>query len=58
MVFFSLAASSGLNGSPVSSKAEKASAWATELAASGDLIAQLDAQIAESWVRSERGQLD
>lgn len=39
-------------------KAEKAAQYATELAASGDVIAQLDAQIAESIVRSERGQLD
>jgi tetratricopeptide (TPR) repeat protein len=39
-------------------KAEKAAEYATELAAGGDLIAQLDAQIAESMVRSERGQLD
>ena len=39
-------------------KAEKAARYATELAAGGDLIAQLDAQIAESVVRSERGQLD
>lgn len=39
-------------------KAEKAAQYATELAAGGDLIAQLDAQIAESVVRSERGQLD
>ena len=39
-------------------KAEKAAQYATELAAGGDVIAQLDAQIAESVVRSERGQLD
>ena len=39
-------------------KAEQAARYATELAANGDLIAQLDAQIAESVVRSERGQLD
>ncbi len=39
-------------------KAEKAAQYATELAAGGDVIAQLDAQIAESIVRSERGQLD
>ncbi len=39
-------------------KAERAARYATELAAGGDLIAQLDAQIAESIVRSERGQLD
>lgn len=39
-------------------KAEKAARYATELAADGDVIAQLDAQIAESIVRSARGQLD
>ena len=39
-------------------KAEVASRNATELAASGDVIAQLDAQIAQSWVRAARGQLD
>jgi tetratricopeptide (TPR) repeat protein len=39
-------------------KAEIASANATELAKSGDLIAQLDAQIAASMVQSARGQLD
>lgn len=39
-------------------KAEQAARYATELAANGDLIAQLDAQIAESVVRSERGELD
>jgi tetratricopeptide (TPR) repeat protein len=39
-------------------KAEVASGNATELAASGDLIAQLDAQIAQSWLRAARGQLD
>jgi len=39
-------------------EAEQAAKYATELAAGGDLIAQLDAQIAESVVRSERGQLD
>jgi tetratricopeptide (TPR) repeat protein len=39
-------------------KAERAAQYATELAAGGDLIAQLDAQIAESVVRSERGLLD
>jgi tetratricopeptide (TPR) repeat protein len=39
-------------------KAEVASRNATELAASGDLIAQLDAQIAQSWLRAARGQLD
>lgn len=39
-------------------KAEKAARYATELAAGGDLIAQLDAQIAASVVHAERGQLD
>ncbi|HKB27653.1 MAG TPA: tetratricopeptide repeat protein [Candidatus Limnocylindrales bacterium] len=39
-------------------KAEIASANATELAKSADLIAQLDAQIAESMLRSARGQVD
>ena len=39
-------------------KAEKAARYATELAESGDVIAQLDAQIAASMVRSARGQLD
>jgi len=39
-------------------KAEVASRNATELAANGDLIAQLDAQIAESMLRSARGQVD
>lgn len=39
-------------------KAEKAARYATELAEGGDLIAQLDALIAESMVRSARGQLD
>ena len=39
-------------------KAEAASANATELAKSADLIAQLDAQIAESILRSMRGQVD
>jgi len=39
-------------------KAEIASANATELAKSADLIAQLDAQIAESMLRSLRGQVD
>ena len=38
--------------------AEKAARYATELAEGGDLIAQLDALIAESMVRSARGQLD
>jgi tetratricopeptide (TPR) repeat protein len=39
-------------------KAEVASANATEMAKSADLIAQLDAQIAESMLRSARGQVD
>lgn len=39
-------------------KAQKAAQYASELAAGGDVIAQLDAQIAESMVRSARGQLD
>ncbi len=39
-------------------RAEKAVQYATKLAADGDVIAQLDAQIAESMVRSVRGQLD
>ncbi len=39
-------------------KAEAASQYATKLAAGGDVIAQLDAEIAASIVRSERGQLD
>jgi tetratricopeptide (TPR) repeat protein len=39
-------------------KAEQAARNAVELAANGDLIAQLDAAIAESMVRSARGQLD
>jgi tetratricopeptide (TPR) repeat protein len=39
-------------------KAEVASANATELAKSADLIAQLDAQIAESILRSARGQVE
>lgn len=39
-------------------KANDAARYATELAADGDVIAQLDAQIAESMVRSARGQLD
>ncbi len=39
-------------------KAEVASRNATELAASGDVIAQLDAQLAQSWLRAARGQLD
>ena len=39
-------------------KAEAASANATELAKSADLIAQLDAQIAESMLQSLRGEVD
>jgi tetratricopeptide (TPR) repeat protein len=39
-------------------KAEAAVRNANELAANGDLIAQLDAQIAESMLRSARGQVD
>ena len=39
-------------------KAEAAAARASEMAKTGDLIAQLDALIAESIVRSARGQLD
>lgn len=39
-------------------KAEEAIAYAKKLAASGDLIAQLDADIDESIIRSLRGQLD
>jgi tetratricopeptide (TPR) repeat protein len=39
-------------------KAESAVRRATELAAGGDLIAQLDAQIAEAMVRAMRGDLD
>jgi tetratricopeptide (TPR) repeat protein len=39
-------------------QAAQAARNATELAASGDLIAQLDALIAESMVRSARGDLD
>ena len=39
-------------------KAEKAATFATQAAADGDVIAQLDAQIAESMVRATRGQLD
>jgi tetratricopeptide (TPR) repeat protein len=39
-------------------KAEVAARNATDLAASGDLIAQLDAQIAEAWVRSAKGEID
>lgn len=39
-------------------KAEAAAQNANELAAKSDLIAQLDAQIAESWVRAAEGKLD
>ncbi|HEV2006489.1 MAG TPA: tetratricopeptide repeat protein [Candidatus Limnocylindrales bacterium] len=39
-------------------KAEVAARNATNLAANGDLIAQLDAQIAEAWVRSAKGEID
>ncbi|HYN69545.1 MAG TPA: tetratricopeptide repeat protein, partial [Candidatus Eisenbacteria bacterium] len=39
-------------------KAEAAAKNASEIAASSDLIAQLDAQLAEAMVRSARGQLD
>jgi tetratricopeptide (TPR) repeat protein len=39
-------------------QAEEAARYASELAAKADLIAQLDAQIAESAVRSARGELD
>jgi tetratricopeptide (TPR) repeat protein len=39
-------------------KAEAAATRASEIAEKGDLIAQLDALIAESMVRSARGQLD
>ena len=39
-------------------KAEAASAEATEIASHGDLIAQLDAIIAESFVKSMKGDLD
>lgn len=39
-------------------EASRAAAYATELAKDGDVIAQLDAQIAEAMVHSERGQLD
>ena len=39
-------------------KAEAAAKNANELAAKSDLIAQLDAQIAESWVRAAQGKLD
>jgi len=39
-------------------KAEAASKNANEIAATSDLIAQLDAQIAESWVKASQGKLD
>jgi tetratricopeptide (TPR) repeat protein len=39
-------------------KAEAAAKNANEMAATSDLIAQLDAQIAEAWVQAARGQLD
>lgn len=39
-------------------KAEEASRYATEQAAHGDLIAQLDAQIAAAMLRSHQGRLD
>lgn len=39
-------------------EAEDAARYATDLAKDGDVIAQLDALIAEAMVRSERGQLD
>jgi tetratricopeptide (TPR) repeat protein len=39
-------------------KADAAAANAVELAKSGDLIAQLDAQIAASWVHAAQGRLD
>src|SRR5919108_2246365 len=39
-------------------KAEEAARRASEVAEKGDIVAQLDAQIAESLVRSERGDLD
>lgn len=39
-------------------KAEAAAKNANEIAATSDLIAQLDAQIAESWVKAAQGQLD
>jgi len=39
-------------------KAEEAAKNANEIAATSDLIAQLDAQIAESWVKAAQGQLD
>jgi hypothetical protein len=39
-------------------KAEAAASYASELAVKGDVIAQLDALIAGSWVSSARGRLD
>lgn len=39
-------------------KAEEAAGYASELAASGDLIAELDARIAQSMVHSMRGNLE
>lgn len=39
-------------------KAEEAAGYASELAASGDLIAELDARIAQSMVQSQRGRLE
>jgi tetratricopeptide (TPR) repeat protein len=39
-------------------KAEAAAADAVELAKNGDVISQLDAAIAQSWVRASRGDLD
>jgi tetratricopeptide (TPR) repeat protein len=39
-------------------KADEASREATQRAASGDLIAQIDAQISEAMVRAARGELD
>jgi tetratricopeptide (TPR) repeat protein len=39
-------------------KAEEAARYANEIAAKGDLIAQLDARISESMVRAAQGQLD
>lgn len=39
-------------------RAEQASRYATEQAAKGDLIAQIDAQIAAAVVHSQRGRLD
>jgi tetratricopeptide (TPR) repeat protein len=39
-------------------KAEEASRRATELAETGDLVSKLDAEIAESLLRSQRGELD